>query len=293
VDFISLPPLLITGLPSAEQPKEEKKNRRESSIDKANAGANKNAKPNSDGTSSKNQVTFNTQPSPGTPQAQSKPPDDNIEIQRRLADYNAQLAKYTKYLVFVGAGVGFFQVVLLFFQFCFTAKAANAAANAANIAGQTLYVSQRARVVVERLVLEDFRDKTKPPICIITIANHGGGKPAQVINCRIKCRNSPLPHKPDYGSADFLPINIPLPKGAPPHEIQGDFSRVGCDYNWNKDWSLHDLYIHGIVFYKDGFHEEEIRETGFCFKYDKPIPALTNELASFRIASIEGYNYMT
>ena len=167
-----------------------------------------------------------------------------------------------------------------------SANAATAAVVAANksadVADQSLYVGQRARVVVESVVLKNFSES--PPTFIITIANHGGGKPAEVIECQVTCSKPPLKLPPNYGTTAPIPLHIPLVKGALSYEIQADFKKVHCNFDWGTD-TPDDLYIYGVVFYRDGFHQE-IRETGFCFFHD------TSIFPKFRIAAVQGYNYM-
>ena len=81
-----------------------------------------------------------------------------------------------------------------------TEKSADAARAAAVTASRALYISERARISVTEVALKMAKN---PPTCVVTIANNGGGKPAKVINCKVRCRNSPLPVKPTMESLIF------------------------------------------------------------------------------------------
>ena len=105
-----------TAQQTAGQPKNTKPSQNESSIDKTKPSPHENDKAKKDNTASKNPPPANTQPATSTPQPQPNPSDENIEIQRKLAEYSARLADYTKYLVWIGGAVGFLQVVLMFLQ---------------------------------------------------------------------------------------------------------------------------------------------------------------------------------
>jgi hypothetical protein len=90
------------------------------------------------------------------------PSDENIEIQR-------QLAKFTKYLVVVGAIVGGLQVVVLLVQTLYTGRAANAAKKSAETTENVLKMTERAHLTVGHWrVLQLAADTEGALECIIS-----------------------------------------------------------------------------------------------------------------------------
>jgi hypothetical protein len=169
-----------------------------------------------------------------------------------------------------------------------TRKAAGAAEKNARAARDTMYISQRARVSIFQVTLENFGAE-KSPFGVVQLVNRGN-KPAQILESAmaLSIGSEPWPEQPEYGELR-RPANVPLDSADRPLTQRIDFATTIPSGHWTEiQRGTLKVRLCGFVSYNDGFHK--IRKTCFGVEYD-PEASQAAGKPIFGFTSLPGYNY--
>lgn len=238
-------------------------------------------------------------------------PNENIEIQRKLANYTEQLAKYTKYLFWAGiiqAAVLFLTLIAIFLQAVAAKDNAKAALKQANHMVKSergwLFIDKgterMADAIEDPYILPRDHQEVKPgndasAHCVFYIRNVGK-TPAKINTFSMEMQIGesfeypPYPEVFEIGRPTFPPYF--LPQGpAYPHT-----ARLKTGYTtWKEFQSIKDrtacLWLCGIIGYEDVFSEKEVpHELCFCYLWETRVNA---DRPFWRVTDLPQYNRNT
>lgn len=169
--------------------------------------------------------------------------------------------------------------------------AARAAADSAKVQKATMYLSLRARVNLDKLIVHRFEAGKEPHLEIVW--KNYGSKGAELLDYCIVATNDPLPTAPSYPAFEkWHPINVPLEKGDTYGIDLGSdgavpFKPDAWDQFTNPATGIR-FKLYGAIRYKDGFGVA--RMAGFAREYD-PVVSKRRGHPVFVTIHKPGYNY--
>lgn len=167
--------------------------------------------------------------------------------------------------------------------------AARAAESNAKTSERHLFLSLRARVGVFVVTVHDFGPEKERTYLSVVVQNFGG-KGARLERFVIQATTGELPAEPDYASAKWIELGVPLE----PSTRQNLIETIGLipkdKWNMINDESRSTrLKIYGAVRYNAGFGGADM-ELSFCRVYDPKLTRFTGRV-TFATAGGSKYNY--
>lgn len=272
---ITLKPIHTLGQQSEEPQKEEKKSQKlpptkaQKLSDTAKSNSTKITDKNK--TSQTNQANspstaplLQAQPTTDQSKSDSKPPDENMEIQRQNLEIQRKLSRFTGLLVLVA----FLQIIPIVIQAIWGIRAANAAKKSADVAKTALHLGQRAYLIAQRWEVKVF-EAGRPPLVSAYVLNSGLSIAKNIrVEGNFRIRTSQLPDIPEWPGYEDSGAGQALgPNGIKASTLEGDDMLTVEKMAQLADGITSRLYVWGRISYFDVF-SDETRYTTFAFWLD-------------------------